>query len=120
MTIEVTVQEVNNDVVITETTTTVATSYDLVTTGANATDIVVSASGTFGGGNLQQAVDHLANQLFKSDSVPTGSQLSQGDLWYDTDDDELKVYRETSTNVFEFVPLASATDTMDNLDGGQF
>jgi hypothetical protein len=120
MAITVTVQEVVNDVVLENTITTVNTTYDLVTISGDAADITVAATGTWAGGNLQNAIAHLANQLWKQASAPSGAQLSEGDLWYDTDDDELKVYRETSANVFEFVPLASATDTMDNLDGGQF
>jgi hypothetical protein len=66
------------------------------------------------------ALQKLADQFFRSDSAPSGSNLEEGDLWYDTDDDQLKVYRETSANNFEFVPLAQATGTMDNLDGGLF
>jgi hypothetical protein len=70
--------------------------------------------------NVQTALEQLADQFFRSASAPTGGNLAEGDLWYDTDDDQLKVYRETSLNNFEFVPLAAATDTMDNLDGGLF
>ena len=72
------------------------------------------------GGTLTSALQILADQFYRQPEEPTGSNLSEGDLWYDTDDDQLKVYRETSSNVFQFVPLAAATDTMDNLDGGQF
>ena len=71
-------------------------------------------------GNLTQALEKLADQLFRGTDQPTGSNLEEGDLWYDTDDNQLKVYRETSTNNFEFVPLAQATGTMNNLDGGLF
>jgi len=70
--------------------------------------------------NTSTALQKLADQFFRSDSAPSGSNLEEGDLWYDTDDDQLKVYRETSANNFEFVPLAQATGTMDNLDGGLF
>src|SRR6056300_637890 len=100
MAITITVEEINNNVVLEQSDNpiTVSTTLDLVTIGGLASDITVEAHNT----------------------VPSGSNLEEGDLWYDTDDDQLKVYRETSTNVFEFVPLAAATDTMDNLDGGQF
>jgi hypothetical protein len=81
---------------------------------------VQSYGGIFPGGNLTNALEVLADQFYRGDTAPTGSNLGEGDLWYDTDDDQLKVYRETSTNTFEFVPLASATGTMDNLDGGGF
>jgi len=62
----------------------------------------------------------LADQFYRGTDAPTGNNLEEGDLWYDTDDDQLKVYRETSSNIFEFVPLAQATGTMNNLDGGLF
>ena len=66
------------------------------------------------------ALQVLADQFFRGPNTPSGSNLGEGDLWYDTDDDQLKVYRETSSNNFEFVPLAQATGTMDTLDGGNF
>jgi hypothetical protein len=70
--------------------------------------------------NVQEALEQVASQSFRSNIAPSGSNLQEGDLWYNPDDDQLKVYRDSSTNNFEFVPLAAATDTMDNLDGGQF
>ena len=70
--------------------------------------------------NVQDALEQLADQFFRGPNTPSGSNLAEGDLWYDTDDDQLKVYRETSTNNFEFVPLTQATGTMDTLDGGNF
>ena len=70
--------------------------------------------------NVQDALEELRDQFYRSDTAPTGNNLDEGDLWYDTDDNQLKVYRETSTNVFEFVPLVATTGTMDNLDGGLF
>jgi hypothetical protein len=51
-------------------------------------------------------------------ATPSGSQLNEGDLWYDTDDDELKVYRGT-----QWQTLAGAggdVETMMSLDGGSF
>ena len=117
----VTVNETNNEVVLNQSDNpiTVTTSLDLI--AANADQINVSAIGNvIPEGTLSNALGVLADQFFRGDSAPTGSNLEEGDLWYDTDDDQLKVYRETSTNNFEFVPLAAATGTMDNLDGGNF
>ena len=117
----VTVNETNNEVILNQSDNpiTVTTSLDLI--AANADQINVSAIGNvIPEGTLSNALGVLADQFFRGDSAPTGSNLEEGDLWYDTDDDQLKVYRETSTNNFEFVPLASATGTMDNLDGGNF
>ena len=122
MAITITVEEINNNVVLEQSDTpiTVSTTLDLVTIGGLASDITVEAPNTVPSGSLQNAINILADQFFRGANAPSGSNLEEGDLWYDTDDDQLKVYRETSTNVFEFVPLAAATDTMDNLDGGQF
>ena len=117
----VTVNETNNSVVLNQSDNPiqVTTSLDLI--AANADQINVSAIGNvIPEGTVANALAVLADQFFRGDSAPTGSNLEEGDLWYDTDDDQLKVYRETSANNFEFVPLASATGTMDNLDGGNF
>ena len=78
--------------------------------------------------NVSDALKQLADQNFRSDSVPVGttiggvSTISEGDTWYDTDDNQLKVYRETSTNVFEWVPIivGAAADDSDTLDAGAF
>ena len=117
----VTVNETNNSVVLNQSDNpiTVSTSLDLV--GGSADDITVSAHGSvIPTGSVQNALETLADQFFRGDTAPTGSNLEEGDLWYDTNDDQLMVYRETSPSNFEFVPLASATGTMDNLDGGGF
>ena len=86
----------------------------------NAATLAFDSEGTLNASNVQDAIEELRDQFYRSDTAPTGNNLDEGDLWYDTDDDQLKVYRETSTNTFEFVPLAAATGTMDNLDGGLF
>ena len=118
----VTVNETNNSVILNQSDNPiqVTTSLDLI--AANADQINVGAIGNIipAGGTVAEALQILADQSFRSDTAPTGSNLEEGDLWYDTNDDQLMVYRETSPSNFEFVPLASATGTMDNLDGGGF
>ena len=117
----VTVNETNNSVILNQSDNPiqVTTSLDLI--AANADQINVDAIGNIiPAGTVANALGVLADQFFRSDTAPTGSNLEQGDLWYDTNDDQLMVYRETSPSNFEFVPLASATGTMDNLDGGGF
>jgi len=119
----VTVQETTNNVVLnrSDNPITVSTSLDLVQTEGSSDDITVLAhNNVYPTGNLTQALEKLADQFFRGTTAPTGSNLEEGDLWYDTDDNQLKVYRETSSSVFEFVPLAQATGTMNNLDGGLF
>ena len=87
-------------------------------TAANASDIVYVPSAKMSSTNMQDAIDELAGDHFIQASAPTGSQLNEGDLWYDTDDDELKVYRGT-----QWQTLAGAggdVETMMQLDGGSF
>ena len=115
------IQEVTGTgVVLNETITTVTTSLDLISPSTSAENVTVEAHNTIPQGTLANALEVLADQFFRGPNTPSGSNLAEGDLWYDTDDDQLKVYRETSTNNFEFVPLAQATGTMDTLDGGNF
>lgn len=107
-------------ITIQEDVTTVSVSASLPEGATSASGITLVPYTTVTATNVQTALEQLADQFFRSASAPTGGNLAEGDLWYDTDDDQLKVYRETSLNNFEFVPLAAATDTMDNLDGGLF
>lgn len=60
--------------------------------------------------------------LFKSDEAPTGADVDEGDIWYDKDDDQLKVYRELTPNVFAWVPiiLGPQNSDSDTLDAGNF
>ncbi len=119
----VTVTPNTTSVTATNTTTTITIASTIPSFGSvEGTSVTLSGmSGTLSGvENATTALQKLADQFFRSDAAPSGSNLEQGDLWYDTDDDQLKVYRETSSNNFEFVPLAQGTGTMDNLDGGLF
>jgi len=68
---------------------------------------------------VQDALKQLADQDFRSTSTPTGTNVSEGDTWYDTDDNIMKVYREVSTGVFAWTNLVVA-DTDDLLDAGAF
>lgn len=45
---------------------------------------------------------------------------SEGDMWYNTLTEDLLVYRETSTNVFNWVPLSTGEGNSDTLDGGAY
>ena len=121
MAIVVTIQETTPaGVVISDTKTEVNTTLDFVSAATISDNVVVPEHNTIPSGTLTNALQVLADQFFRGPNTPSGANLAEGDLWYDTDDDQLKVYRETSANNFEFVPLAQATGTMDNLDGGLF
>jgi len=83
-----------------------------------ASAINYSPTGRMAATTVQGALDEIAGDFFVQDGTPSGSQLNEGDLWYDTDDDELKVYRGTTWQT-----LAGAggdAETMLTLDGGSF
>ena len=91
-------------------------------------NVVFSPYNTLTATNVSDALKQLADQNFRSPGAPTGSivagtsTLDEGDIWYDTDDDQIKVYRETSSGVFEWVPIivGAAGDDSDTLDAGAF
>lgn len=82
-----------------------------------ATAYAVDAHNHMTSSNLQTAIQELEDTFKRQTSEP--ASYEKGSLWYDTDDNELKVAREVSGSL-QFVPLASATGTMDILDGGSF
>lgn len=45
---------------------------------------------------------------------------NEGDMWYNTTTEDLLVYRETSTNVFNWIPLSTGAGDSDTLDGGAY
>jgi len=89
--------------------------------GVVATNVPVTPHGTITATNLQAALEQLADQDFRSSSEPTVN-VEEGDTWYDTDDDQLKVYRETSVGIFEWVPImiGNISEDSDTLDAGGF
>ena len=91
---------------------------------STAAGIAFVPHGTVTANNLQTAVEQLADQQFRGTTAPTSdtANLEEGDLFYDTDDDQIKVYRETSTGNFEFVPIivGDASGDSDTLDAGAF
>ena len=92
------------------------------TTFVAAADVGFEPHGTVTATNIRDAIQQLADQSFRSDDTPTGSNVEEGDTWYDTDDNQLKVYRETSSGVFEWVPImvGNISDDSDTLDAGAF
>jgi len=75
--------------------------------------------GTITATNVQDALAQLADQDFRTTSTPTGTNVSEGDTWYDTDDNLMKVYREISTGVFGWTNLV-VTELNESLDAGAF
>ena len=73
---------------------------------------------------VEGALNFLANQFFVQTTAPTSSttDLAEGDLFYDTDDNQLKIYREITTGTFQFVPImiGNASSDSDTVDAGSF
>ena len=132
-TIEVT--ESVTEVSVTGTTTTINLTNDITELQAytlavpfevpgqiTAANVTVVPYGTVTSTNLRDALKELADQDFRGASSPTGSYISEGDTWYDTDDDQLKVYRETSSGTFQWVPIivGAAGSDSDTIDAGSY
>ena len=62
--------------------------------------------------NVQDALEEVATQVAAQTTAPT-SAVTEGDIWYDTDDDKLYVRDEDSWN--ELVSSVSGT-----VDGGSY
>ena len=62
--------------------------------------------------NVQDALEEVATQVAVQATAPTAS-VSEGDIWYDTDDDKLYARDEDSWN--EIVTSISGT-----VDGGSY
>ena len=73
----------------------------------DADNVVFTPHNTLTANNVSDALKQLADQQFRGTTAPTAgtANLEEGDLFYDTDDNQIKVYRETSSGVFEFVPI---------------
>ena len=116
----------NNSISVTldDNTTTLVTVNNLALPAQfqDAANISITPYNTITSSNLQTALQQLAAQTFRGASAPTGSTLEEGDIWYDTDDDQLKVYRETSTGNFAFVPImvGNISPDSDTIDAGSY
>jgi hypothetical protein len=105
--------EINEDTTVVE-----VNNLAIPAASVAATDVAFTPHGSITATNLNEAIQQLADQDFRSTSAPTGSNVEEGDTWYDTDDDIFYVYR-TIDGVTDWVPLLT-TDTPDETDGGAF
>ena len=116
-----------NAIAVTLTTEDVSVSINNFAIPVNfmdAANVVFAGHNTISANNVSDALKQLADQSFRGTTPPADgtANLEEGDLFYDTDDDQLKVYRETSSGVFQFVPiiLGDASGDSDTLDAGAF
>ena len=121
---EVSVTETGKvEVAISEDITTIEiNNFAIPSTTSDASGVSFNPHGTVTATNLQEALEQLADQDFRTTDTPTGSNIEEGDTWYDIDDNQLKVYRETSSGVFEWVPImvGNISEDSDTLDAGAF
>ena len=120
----VTVNETNTEVTLNQSDNpiTITTSTDLITALGLAADVTYTQHGSLPGGNVQDALEDLADQFFRQSATPSGDNVAEGDLWYNTSTEELLVYRQVSGG-FEWHTIASAggsSPTSFTLDGGSF
>jgi hypothetical protein len=116
--VTVTVAEDVTTINIAPTVTTVE-AKGLAISLASAAALPFTPYGTITATNVQAALSQLADQDFRTDSAPSGTNVSEGDTWYDLDDNIYKIYREISAGVFAWTNLVVAeTDT--SLDAGAF
>ena len=123
MTISIEITEATTSVVASPVVTTVeAYNLALPSAAGTADGISCDAYGSITATSVQGALEQLADQDFRQAAAPTGATVSEGDTWYDTDDDEFKVYREISTGVFAWAPIMIGTPPGDSdiVDAGAF
>ena len=88
----------------------------------SATVVSFTPYNTITANTVEVALQQLADQNFRGASTPSGATVGEGDIWYDTDDDQLKVYRETSSGNFAFVPImvGNISPDSDTIDAGSY
>lgn len=101
-----------------DTTTVVEANLGLPT--LSSLGILVTPYKTITSTVLQTALEQLADQSFRGDSAPSGSNIEVGDTWYDTAADVFYIYR-TVEGITDWYPLINGdADSPDRLDGGAF
>lgn len=127
MSISVTVTEQVSNVTVTNNETIATTVAGI----GQAKHLTFTPHGTITATNVQDALEQIADQHFVQDEAPTTA--AEGDLWYDTDDNQMMVYREVSPGVLDWrvvalaggnIPVGGVYDyttvDMESLDGGNY
>ena len=127
MSVVVTVTETTGNTITVTTDEVIVTTNTLAVADAGQMLIVPPPGSDITATNVQDAIHQLADQKFTGTSAPTGADahLDEGDLWYDTANNLLKVYRNTTwENLVIAAQLSegsAATEYADvTLNGGYF
>jgi hypothetical protein len=127
MSVVVTVTETTGNTITVTTDEVIVTTNTLAVADAAQLLIVPPPGSDITATNVQDAIHQLADQKFTGGTAPTGSDanLDEGDLWYDTANNLLKVYRNTTWEDLVIAGQLSegsgATEYADvTLNGGYF
>ena len=127
MSVVVTVTEVTGNTITVTTDEVILTTSTLAVADAGQMLIVPPPGSDITATNVQDAIHQLADQKFTGTSAPGAgdANLDEGDLWYDTANNLLKVYRNTTwENLVIAAQLAEDSGTTEyadvNLNGGYF
>ena len=127
MSVVVTVTETTGNTITVTTDEVIVTTNTLAVADAGQMLIVPPPGSDITATNVQDAIHQLADQKFTGTSAPTGADahLDEGDLWYDTANNLLKVYRNTTWEDLvisaQLSEGSAATEYADvTLNGGYF
>ena len=117
-------EETSNEITVTSDQVILTTNSVAV---GDAGDIAFTPVGTLTATNIQDALHQLADQQFVQPTEPAtaDSNLQEGDLWYNTTDNKLMVYRNTTwEEIVISAQLSESSDTTEysdvTLNGGYF
>ena len=86
----------------------------------NAGGVSYSPHGSIASTNVQDALNELADNAWRAGSAPTGGAIDEGDLWYDTTNNQMKVYRNSEWELFVLADALSGDFDTIAMDGGTF
>tara|TARA_B100000902_G_scaffold217358_1_gene206563 strand:- start:612 stop:1019 length:408 start_codon:yes stop_codon:yes gene_type:complete len=107
-----------NDIIANITTTSQSIQVEQFFRAFVALDVVSSTHNTISVANVQDAIEQLESQFSRGATDPSTSSetyLDNGDLFYNTNTNQLKVYRDGVWQI-----LLQAEGDMDTLDGSTF